>query len=121
MSISIREIITRRIVITPSARLDAFNAPELRSEVDRLLAEGVVNFVLDLSDVTFLDSSGMAVMVSLLKRARQAQGDVKLIMPTSEAAQRILKLTKFDRVFEPIPNIGAVTNGFSHPVQATAP
>ena len=100
MELNVKEIILRRVVVAPTARIDAFTAPQLRAEVDRWLEQGATQFVLDLSDVGFLDSSGLAALVSLLKRARQAGGDVKLILPRLESAQRILKLTKFDRVFD---------------------
>jgi anti-anti-sigma regulatory factor len=42
----------------------------------------------------------MAVLVSLLRRSRQAGGSVKLVWPRSEAVRRTLKLTQFDRIFE---------------------
>ncbi len=99
-------------IVVVRDRIDAFNAPELRGRLDQLLAEGITRFVLDLSDVCssdlvldlsdvpFLDSAGMAVLVNLLKRARSAQGDVRLVWPKREETQRILRLTKFDRVFE---------------------
>ena len=64
---------TKRIVVlTFSDRLDAFNAPNARAEIDGLLADGAVNFVVDLTEVSFMDSAGVAVMVNLLKRSRQA-------------------------------------------------
>lgn len=100
MKLSVTEQVSRTVVVAPQERIDAFNASHLREQLDGLLAEGVVNFVIDLSDTPFLDSSGMAVLVSLLKRARQAGGDVKLVKPSSEAVQRILQLTRFDKVFE---------------------
>jgi anti-sigma B factor antagonist len=100
MNLSITDHIIRIVVVTPHDRIDAFNAPELRGQLETLLSEGVRKFVLDLSEVPFLDSAGMAVLVSILKRARQQDGDVRLVWPQQEAAQRILRLTKFDRVFE---------------------
>ena len=99
MNIQITEQTIRIAIVAPRDRVDAFNAPELRGRLDDLLAGGVTRFVLDLSDVPFLDSAGMAVLVSLLKRARTAGGEVKLVMPKSDAAQRILRLTRFDKVF----------------------
>ena len=39
------------------------------------------------------------MLVNLLKRAREHGGDVHLVWPAEEAARRILRLTKFDRVF----------------------
>jgi anti-sigma B factor antagonist len=98
--VDIKLIEIRTIVVELRDRLDAFSAPELRKRLEELLAEGVCRFVIDLSAVPFLDSAGLAVLVGLLKRARTAGGDVKLVWPAREPAQRILRLTKFDRVFE---------------------
>ncbi|RME11520.1 MAG: anti-sigma factor antagonist [Ardenticatenia bacterium] len=100
MSIAVKEHVVRTAVVTLTERLDAFNAPDVRERLYALLDEGVTRFVLDLRDVPFMDSAGMAVIVSLLKRAREKGGDVKLVWPHHEAARRILHLTKFDRVFD---------------------
>lgn len=112
MEVDIQEHIIRRIIVAPKSRIDAFNGAELRAHLDGLLAGGAKDFVLDLSAVPFIDSSGMAVLVSLLKRARQAGGDVKLVWPREEAAQRILKLTKFDRVFEMVDDVPTALHSF---------
>lgn len=100
MNMVIREHILRVVVVTPQERIDAANAPELRQPLLELIDGGASNFVIDLSEVPFMDSSGMALLVSVLKRSRQAGGDVKLVWPKVEAARRILNLTKFDRVFD---------------------
>ena len=91
------------VTVVPAQRLDAFSAPELRTDLDELIKRGVHDFVVDLSDTDFLDSAGMAALVSLLKQARRQGGDVKLIWPRREPVQRILRLTRFDRVFEILP------------------
>jgi anti-anti-sigma factor len=96
----IREHILRVVIVAPQERIDAANAPELRQQLLELADGGAANFVIDLSEVPFMDSSGMAVLVSILKRARQDGGDVKLVWPKVDAARRILNLTKFDRVFD---------------------
>ena len=97
--LQVTEYIIRIAVATPHQRIDAFSAPKLREQLDALLEKGVTRFVLDLSHVPFLDSAGMAVLVSLLKRTRNQNGDVRLVWPAEEAARRILRLTKFDKVF----------------------
>lgn len=100
MELTTHEITIKRIVIEAPARLDVAAASDFRAGSERLLAEGHRCFVLDLSETEFLDSSGLAALVSLLKRARQVGGDAKLVPPRSETALRILKLTKFDQVFD---------------------
>jgi anti-anti-sigma factor len=112
MKIVITDHIIRIVIVAPQDRVDAFSAPELRAQVDQLFAEGVGKFVIDLSNVPFLDSAGMAVLVSLLKRARQAEGDVKLVWPKEDAAQRILRLTRFDRVFTMADSVEAAIDSF---------
>lgn len=100
------------IVIAVKGRLDAFEAPGLRKQCEAYLEKGIAHFVFDLSELISLDSAGLAVLVSVLKHARQAEGDVRLIWPKAEAASRILKLTKFDSVFASIDSSQIVPKGF---------
>ncbi|MEI7643163.1 MAG: STAS domain-containing protein [Chloroflexales bacterium] len=99
MEITVHNHIVQIAVVTTDSRIDAFSAPKLRERLDALVAGGANRFVIDLSAVPFIDSAGMAVLVSLLKKARVADGEVVLVWPNEEAARRILRLTKFDRVF----------------------
>ncbi|BCX02730.1 MAG: anti-sigma factor antagonist [Candidatus Roseilinea sp.] len=100
MNLTMCEHVLRVAIVAPQERIDIVNASELRQQLLQLFDSGMINFVIDLSEVPFMDSSGMAVLVSILKRARQAGGDVKLVWPRIKAARRILHLTKFDRVFD---------------------
>ena len=90
----------RITTIELDGRVDAFTAPELRQQVAEIIDQGVTKIVFDLSKVSFFDSAAMAVLVSTLKRTRSVGGDVKLVWPEAETGQRIIKLTKFDRVFD---------------------
>ena len=99
MDIQVTEQIISTTTVKLEGRIDAFNVGGLREQFDDLTASGATQFVVDLSDVTFLDSAGMAALVSLLKQARARGGDVSLVWPKLDAAKRILRLTKFDRVF----------------------
>lgn len=100
------------VVIGLSGRLDAFEAPALRKLCDEYLAQNQKHFVLDLRPLNMLDSAGLAVLVSLLKRARMQGGDVRLIWPEDETAGRILRLTKFDQVFTSISPSEILPAGF---------
>ena len=112
MNILVTEHVIRTVVVALQQRLDAFSAPELRARLDQLLESGAQRFVIDLADVSFLDSAGMAALVSVLKRARQGGGDVRLVWPSEEGARRILHLTKFDRVFSMSESAAAALSDF---------
>ncbi len=99
MQIAIREHVIRIQIIELSGRLEAATIGSLREAQERLLQAGEQNFILNLRRVSFMDSAGMAVLVSLLKRAKQAGGGVVLVKPADEAAYRVLTLTRFDQVF----------------------
>jgi anti-sigma B factor antagonist len=92
-------------LIRLSGRIDAFIVPELRSRIDAWEGQAVQQFIVDLQNVAFMDSAGLAALVKLLKQARAAGGDVVLVKSHSEATMRILSLTKFDKVFQMVETI----------------
>jgi anti-sigma B factor antagonist len=98
-------------IVKPDPQFDAFDAPNIQEGFDDLLAKGFINFVIDLTEVSFMDSAAMAILVGLLKQTREKGGYVKLVWPKRRAAQHILSLTRFDRVFEMVDSVDAATNG----------
>ena len=112
MSLSMIEHTIRIVTVTLQERVDTFSAPALREQLHKLIDEGANRLVIDLQMVPFFDSAALAVLVSALKRARQKGGDVKLVWPQSTAAQRIFRLTKFDRVFEILDSVEEARQAF---------
>lgn len=111
--VEIHEDIIRIVTIVPTGRLDALQAPEFRKQIEQLFNEGVRNLVIDLSQTPFLDSAGMAVLVSALKQCRERGGDARMVWPGSAPVKRILSLTKFDRVFEMKDSVAEAVASFS--------
>lgn len=99
-TVAVKENVIRIVTIAPQGRLDTLRALEFRKQLQTVLDSGVKNLVLDLSQTPFLDSAGMAVLVSALKQCRERGGDARMVWPQAEPVKRILSLTKFDRVFE---------------------
>ena len=85
-----------QVVAHVRGEVDLYTAPKLR---ERLMAatDGVNRLVLDLREVTFLDSTGISVIVSVLKRMREGGGDLVLRSPT-EAVRKVLEMTRLDNV-----------------------
>lgn len=79
-------------------RFDAHECPSLSAWIDARLEEGTIRLAIDLSDVTFIDSTALAVLVRGMKRARAAGGDLSLVRP-SQTVRVILELTRLDRAF----------------------
>lgn len=63
-------------VCSASGELDAYTAPDLRDSLDEMLAEGDAWIVVDLTELTYLDSTGLGILVGTAKKCRQASGDL---------------------------------------------
>ena len=78
--------------------LDVAGAPELRQAVVTALNEGARDLILDISELDFVDSFGIGVIVGALKRARQRGGEVVLVCPVPRI-RRVFELCDLDRIF----------------------
>ena len=85
-------------VVGAAGELDVNTAPELREQLARLVNEGARRIVVDLADVSFVDSTALSVLVSALKRLRQADGDLQLAAPTP-SVRRVFEITGLTRLF----------------------
>lgn len=85
-------------VIAFQGRLDAARAPAHRDAMLAIIAGGQTRFLIDLSKTTFLDSAGIGALVSVLKRARLAGGDIAVVQPNDPGVKRLLQLTRLDIV-----------------------
>jgi len=99
------------VVVVVSGEVDTTTVAELHAVFDELVARGEQNYVIDLGDVTFMDSSGLAALARLYKRIRIGRGDVRLCSLRGEM-RRIIELIRFDRVFEIFDNREAALNSF---------
>ena len=86
------------VVVRPGVeRLTAVNAAEFKSAVCDLIDTGASLLVIDFDDVTFMDSSGLGVLVGILKKMGH-RGDV-FICGLGEDLEHMFKISRMDRVF----------------------
>ena len=93
-----------RVVVDVRGEVDVTGAATLGDVLRDLAAEGVHDLVLDLSAVTFLDSTGLSVLVAARNRCRAQEGEVTLCEP-SPAAWKVLAIAGLDRLFPVEPAI----------------
>ena len=86
-------------VVTGLQELVAANAAQVRDDIRAALPPTCLNLELDLSSLSFLDSSGLGALISLHKTLRLRDGIMRLIKPAANV-QQILELTRLHRVFE---------------------
>ena len=88
------------VIIDLSGRLTAGEPVLLFKETLRVqVNNGVRQFVLNLGEVSYIDSSGLGALVSAYTTVRNKQGDVKLLNLTAKAKD-LLQMTKLLTVFD---------------------
>jgi anti-sigma B factor antagonist len=85
-------------IAAASGEIDVATAPGLRERLVSLIADGAHRVVVDLEDVDFIDSTGLGVLVGAVRRARGADGDVRLVC-TNSRLLKIFEVTGLDEVF----------------------
>jgi anti-sigma B factor antagonist len=97
-------------VVSIYGELDVATAPSLREQLIGLVGDGATKLVLDLEGVDFLDSTGLGVIVSALKRARTNGGDLRLVC-TQARIRRLFEITGLDKAVPLLPSLDAAVAG----------
>lgn len=79
-------------ILTVRGELDAYSAPTLDAAFDRALSDGAQRLVLDLSEVGFIDSSGLRSMIRARKQVGEAPEALRIRNP-QPATVRLLDIT----------------------------
>ncbi|MCR5792950.1 MAG: anti-sigma F factor antagonist [Lachnospiraceae bacterium] len=88
------------LVIEVRKDLDHHNATELRRYSDRLIErEGIRHIIFDFSEVNFMDSSGIGMIMGRYKRVIFTGGKVA-VTSVSDSVDRILKLSGLYKIIE---------------------
>ncbi len=83
----------RATVVEVAGEVDLHSAPQLRAEIGRAIEQSAPpRIVVDLAGVTFLDSTGVGVLVGALKRAREAGGLLHFCNPQPRVC-RVFEVT----------------------------
>jgi anti-sigma B factor antagonist len=85
-------------VLRLAGEVDVANVAQVREAALKLLAAGVKQLVVDLSATEYLDSSGLGILVGLLKRLKEIGGDMAIAGPQPRV-KRLFEITGLSRVF----------------------
>jgi anti-sigma B factor antagonist len=88
-----------RAVVTVKGEIDVASAPALRTQLHAVCVDGIDTIVLDLREVTFLDSSALGVLVGALRRCRESGSQFRLVI-TSPRLLKIFEITGLTSVFD---------------------
>src|SRR5437773_7670382 len=93
--------------------LDEGESP-LRTTVDALVQQGRLKIVLDLEEVTYIDSAGLGILVSKYVSVQRRGGNIELLHLTPRSAH-LMQITNLTRVFESFDSEDDAVRRFEKP------
>ena len=101
-SIDTEQVGDARHVIALTGEVDLYTAPELKTQMLEVIANGAHDVVVDFSDTTFIDSTTLGVLVGGVKRLREKGGRLSIVC-SDRNITKIFEITGLDRVFTIYP------------------
>jgi anti-sigma B factor antagonist len=95
-------------VVTLVGEVDVYTAPALRTRLVEAVESDCSSLVVDMTHVDFIDSSGLGVLVGILKRVSE-QGSTMAIVSDREVVLKVFRITGLDRVFPIVPTLAEAT------------
>ncbi len=87
-------------IVAVNGRVDSYTAPQLSEALNQVTRNNIYNIILDLSEVTYVSSAGLRVLIDIQKKCkRDNQGDV-LLVGIPPRVYETLELTGFTPQFK---------------------
>lgn len=88
-------------LVAPSGEVDVVTAPKLGRRLLSLLEEGKRALVVDLSNITFIDSAGVAVLLNARRQICHRRGELVIVCPNERVRRsfQIMGLTQHLRIY----------------------
>ena len=93
-----------------SGSLDIATSPTVRAALTDASERGNHRLVVDLTNVEFLDSTGLGALIGAQRRAKEVDGDVRLVVKEGQIL-RLLRITGLLKVFNVYPTLTAALAG----------
>lgn len=103
------------IVARVAGEIESVNAQEMSTALAARLTSGVAGLVIDLSQVTYLDSAGIELLFDLARRLRTHRQRLRLVLPVDAPMRRVLELCDIARAAPIDATVEAALEGFSEP------
>jgi len=91
-------------ILDVTGEIDVYTAPQFKEAVNGIIAAGQKHLIIDMGDVTYMDSSGFGILLSATRRLRPQGGTINLVR-CNTAIDRILRITRLNTVFATFDNV----------------
>lgn len=85
-------------VVNPSGEVDIYTSPELKEKLLKSLKEKETDLLINGEKLDYIDSTGLGVLISILKRVKEKDNDV-IIVNLKSNIRKLFDITGLDKVF----------------------
>lgn len=78
--------------------IDIYNAPQLKEKLHEIITKQSGDIVMDCKDLKYIDSTGLGVLISVLKRVKEYDGNI-VIKNLKPYIHKIFIITGLDKIF----------------------
>ena len=96
----------RTLVVVASGEIHVSTAPQLAERLATAIGQGSRNVVVDLGDVSFIDSTGLSVLLDAQRQVTRASGRLALVI-ANPTVLRLFEVTRLDATFAVEPTLEA--------------
>src|SRR5207302_9357404 len=86
------------VIVKLTGRLDSSSAPPAEENFTRVLAGGALHLAIDMSNLEYISSAGLRVLLVVAKKVQQGQGKV-VLFGLVRNVREVFSISGFDRIF----------------------
>lgn len=99
-------------ILELNGRFDSHVAASVKEWMDKTITAGTSKVVVNLTGVSFVDSTALSMLVQGMKRCREQQGDL-ILCGMQQRVRMIFELTRLDRAFEVVADEEGALHAFA--------
>ncbi len=100
------------VILDIVGEIDLYNAPDIKGYVLKKIEMQRYNVIINMQDVSYIDSSGIGALISGLSNLKKYQGSLK-ITNIHDSVKKVFELTKLTSFFEIYPDVDVACNSFN--------
>ncbi|MDH7482873.1 MAG: STAS domain-containing protein [Armatimonadota bacterium] len=86
-------------VLKVAGEIDLYTSPDFKSAIISIIDSGAKDIIIDLTDVSYMDSGGFGVLLGAVRKVKPLGGSINLV-GCGENIRRILSITRLDTIFK---------------------
>lgn len=101
---------SRSNVLPLKGEIDLHVSPSVTTSLNQMIEKKPERFVVDLSDVSYIDSAGLAALIEAMQKV-EGYGGKFMLAGLQETVRSIFEISRLDQVFQIFPDVHAALTG----------